>query len=139
MFHSGKTKLKIRWKDTSGDSKTSKMWFYVVPGLHVPAILSHQFIENHPEVWTVAEHGNAVLERIATIGFSRRDRKKKQDDAQFLHDRVEENKRNDQEATLRQLEEMKERFNKNSEVTATSSTSRISQSTGNESGTYSSS
>lgn len=79
----GKVQLNLRWKDEHGKRFGTRMWVYVVYELAHSVLLSHDFTNNHPEVWSIARTVAYVAEQLNVTWFSRL--KKEQQEAEDEH------------------------------------------------------
>jgi hypothetical protein len=68
----GRAQLKLRWKDSLGKRCGTKIWVHVVHDLSQSLLLSHDFIHNHPEVWSVAKKAMLQAEELNVLWFSKR-------------------------------------------------------------------
>ncbi|KFA70851.1 hypothetical protein S40288_11614 [Stachybotrys chartarum IBT 40288] len=88
----GKAQLKMRWKDSQGGKCGTKIWVYVVYGLAQSLLLSHDFTQNHPEVWTVARKLVLRAEELDVMWLSKLDKKSQKAQQELRAKRLEENK-----------------------------------------------
>ena len=96
IFHHGVTKLKLSWKSESGKIEKVKVIVYVVPGLALDLILSHDFTRNHPDVWDVADTNGVLVERVAVLGFGRLSKEQRAAEKAFVQDRTQLNRVKDE-------------------------------------------
>ncbi|KIV78174.1 hypothetical protein PV11_09917 [Exophiala sideris] len=71
-------KLVFSWGEDKKDRE--KHWFYVMPGLITPLVLPNDFISRHEDIFMHANRGPTPKRIIATIGFPRRGKTRKEED-----------------------------------------------------------
>ncbi|KAI1462260.1 hypothetical protein F4805DRAFT_452793 [Annulohypoxylon moriforme] len=72
----GQVQLNLRWKDNEVQFGT-RMWLYVVHGLTHPILLSHDFTQNHPEVWVIARTAIGFPRQLNVTWFNNPNEKQK--------------------------------------------------------------
>ncbi len=97
IFHNGETRLRFSWKNVLGKIERVKLIAYVVPGLALPLILSHDFTKNHPNVWDVADTTGMLVERVAVLGFGRLSKEQGAAEKTFEQDHTQVNRDRDRE------------------------------------------
>jgi hypothetical protein len=93
----GKVQVKLRWRDEDGKACGAKRWLYVVYGLTQSIVLSHDFIESHKEVWTVAKNIVDSAKSINYTFFLKRAEEQKVAEENFRRRRADENRRREEE------------------------------------------
>ena len=68
------------------------MIVYVVLGLALSLILSHDSIKNHPNVWDVADTTGMLHERVAVSGFRRPSKEQRAAEMTFEQDHTKVNR-----------------------------------------------
>lgn len=110
IFHNGETKLNFIWKNKSGEIERVKMIVYVVPGLALNLILSHDFTRNHPNVWDVADTTGVLHERVAVLGFGRLSKEQRAAEETFEQDHSQVNRDKDREMIDAERAELEKRL-----------------------------
>ena len=110
IFHNGETKLKLKWKNRSGEFERVKVIVYVVPGLALNLILSHKFTRNHPNVWDVAETTGMLYEHVAVLGFGRLSKEQRAAEETFEQDHTQVNRDKDREMMDAERAELEKRL-----------------------------
>ncbi|KAI0885178.1 uncharacterized protein GGS22DRAFT_162974 [Annulohypoxylon maeteangense] len=73
----GQVHLNLRWKENEENKFGTRMWVYVVYGLTHPILLSHDFTQKHPEVWSIAKTIIHLPKQLNVIWFNKLDEKQK--------------------------------------------------------------
>ncbi len=110
IFHNGETRLRFSWKNKSGEIERVKLIAYVVPGLALPLILSHDFTKNHPNVWDVADTTGMLVERVAVLGFGRLSKEQGAAEKAFEQDHTQVNRDRDRETIDAERVELEKRL-----------------------------
>ena len=110
IFHNGETRLKLSWNNKSGRIERVKVIVYVVPGLALPLILSHDSTKNHPNVWGVAETTGMLHERVAVLGFGRLSKEQRAAEKTFEQDHTQVNRDKDREMIDAERAELEKRL-----------------------------
>ena len=126
IFHNGETKLKLSWKNTLGEFERVKVIVYVVPGLALSLILSHDFTKNHPNVWDVAETIGMLYEHVAVLGFGRLSKEQRAAEETFEQDHTQVNRDKDREMMDAERAELEKRLG----ISAGSSSARSGERSG---------
>ena len=88
----GKARVKMRWKDSDGIRCGTKIWVYVVYGLCQAVLLSHDFTQNHPEVWSVARKVIRSAQELQVLWFKKRSAEDQKTQQELRAKRLEENR-----------------------------------------------
>lgn len=110
IFHHGETKSKLSRKNASGKIERAKVVVYVVPGLALDLILSHDCTRNHPDVWDVADTTGVLVERVAVLGFGRLSKEQRAAEKAFVQDRIRLNRIKDKELIDAERAELEKRL-----------------------------
>jgi hypothetical protein len=87
----GKVQLKLRWKDRHGKPRGTKTWMYVVYGMRQEILLSHDFLQRHPEVWDVASKVRFEIEEFNPFWFQKLSKEQERAEAEYFEKRRKEN------------------------------------------------
>lgn len=87
----GTTILSLRWKDNDGTPFGTKIKVYVIYGLSQSVLLSHDFANNHPEVWKIAKVVTNLAEQINTTWFSKLGKREQEDQDIFIRQQLQRN------------------------------------------------
>ena len=126
IFHNGEAKLKMSWKNKLDEMERVKVIVYVVPGLALPLILSHDFTRNHRNVWDVADTTGMLLERVAVLGFGRLSKEQRAAEKTFERNHAQMNRDKDEEMIDAERAELEERLG----VSASSASARSEERSG---------
>ena len=129
IFHNGEAKLKLSWKNKSGEIERVKVIVYVVPGLALPLLLSHDFTMNHRNVWDVADATGMLREHVAVLGFGRLSKKQRAAEKTFEQGHAQVNRDKDEEMIDAERAELEKRLG----VSASSSSARSEERSGTDS------
>lgn len=102
------------------------MIIYVVPGLALPLILSHDFTRNHRNVWDVADTTGILFERVAVLGFGRLSKEQRATEKTFEQDHTQVNRDKDREMIDAERAELEKRL----DISASSSSARSGERSG---------
>ena len=109
-FHDGEAKLKLSWKNKSGETERVKLIVYVFPGLALPLILSHDFTRNHHSVWEVAVTTGVLYDCVAVLGFGRLSKDQRAAEKAFEQDRAQMSRDKDDELINVERAELEKRL-----------------------------
>ena len=110
LFHVGTAKLSFTWTDKGGTPQRVKRELYVVPGISIPMILSHDFTTRHPEVWSVSNLTEELFERINVLGFRKIRKKDQEIESAFLQQQSQANRDTDHLIVEREQVELESRL-----------------------------
>ena len=106
----GRARISFRWKDADGNRFGTKIPVYVVYGLSKPVLLSHDFFNNHPEVWRIAKVVTNIAEQINTTWFSKLGKREQEDQDIFIRQQLQRNQAKAEADKQRRLRDLDRRL-----------------------------
>lgn len=102
LISPGTVKVIIKWQDRSKifrQETKGKRQLYVVPGLILPLILSHDFTTKYADtgIWEVCAKGESIFEHVAPFGFGKIKARDREAEMEAQRARKEANRRAEQE------------------------------------------
>lgn len=107
----GTTHVALRWRDACGNKYGKKTRVFVVYGLSKPILLSHDFINNNPEIWQIAKTvGSQLRDEINGTFFTKLTKDNQREQEAFTADKTQENKNRAAEEKRQKLKELIDRL-----------------------------